>query len=66
MKEFKCNIDPGCGWRYIAMTEELITDGAAVHARDVHGIREFTPEMIAMVKNSIQEWGGEIENRKIA
>jgi predicted small metal-binding protein len=57
MKEFRCrDIGMQCEWRYLAQTEELIVDGAAVHARDVHGITEFTPEMIAKVKTSIREW----------
>jgi predicted small metal-binding protein len=55
MKEYNCDISPECTWRYIAMTEELIADGAAVHAREAHGIREFSPEMIAHVKKSIRE-----------
>ncbi len=65
LKEYNCNMDRGCTWRYIAMTEELIADGAAVHAREVHGIREFTPEMIAKVKNAVHVWEGE-ELKKIA
>jgi predicted small metal-binding protein len=57
MKEFRCrDIGMQCDWRYLAQTEELIVDGAAVHARDVHGIMEFTPEMIAKVKNAIRVW----------
>jgi len=57
MKEFRCqDIGMQCGWRYLAQTEELIVDGAAVHARDVHEIKELTPEMIAKVKNAIHVW----------
>lgn len=67
LKEYNCDMDPECTWRYIAMTEELITDGAAVHAREAHGIREFTPEMMAKVKKSSHEWkGGEKKIKKIA
>jgi len=58
LKEYNCDMGPKCTWRYIAMTEELIADGAAVHARDVHGIKEFTPEMIARVKKSAHTWMG--------
>ncbi len=64
MKEFRCrDIGMQCDWRYLAQTEELIVDGAAVHARDAHGIKEFSPEMIAKVKSSIHEWA---EGRKVA
>ncbi len=69
LKEYNCDMGPGCSWRYIAMTEELIADGAAVHAREAHGIAEFTPEMIARVKKSAHEWAGEagqIKEKKIA
>ena len=58
MKVFRCNdIGLKCNWKYFAQTEELIVDGAAVHARDVHGIKEFTPEMIVKVKRAIHAWG---------
>lgn len=58
MKEYNCDLHPGCEWRYLAMSADLIADGAAVHARSAHGIKVFTPEMIARVKNSIREWSG--------
>ena len=56
LKEYNCKVKPECNWRYIAMTEELIVDGVAVHAREAHGIKEFTPAMIANVKKSAHEW----------
>jgi predicted small metal-binding protein len=65
LKEYNCNMEPECTWRYIAMTEELIADGAAVHAREAHGIKEFTPEMIAKVKKSVHEWEPE-KGQKVA
>jgi predicted small metal-binding protein len=59
LKEFLCkDLGMDCGFRYIAQTEELIADGVAVHARDAHGISEFTPEMAAKVKNLAHEWKG--------
>jgi len=67
LKEYNCKMEPACTWRYIAMTEELIADGAAVHAREAHGIKEFTPAMIANVKKSAHEWDLEREKeRKVA
>ena len=59
LKEYNCDMGPECTWRYIAMTEELIADGAAVHAREKHGITDFSPELIARVKQSIHDWTGE-------
>ncbi len=56
LKEYNCTMGPKCSWRYIAMTEDLIADGAAVHARESHGIKEFTPAMIAEVKKSVHRW----------
>ncbi len=47
-----------CNWRYIAQTEELIADGMAVHAREAHGLKEFTSEMATKVKNLAHEWKG--------
>jgi len=59
MKEFRCqDLGTACSWRYLAQTEELLADGVAVHAREAHGIREFTPELVARVKNLSHEWTG--------
>jgi predicted small metal-binding protein len=53
LQEYNCDHDPGCTWSCIAQTEDLIVEGAEVHARDKHGIREFTPEMAEKVKKTI-------------
>ncbi|HSQ78065.1 MAG TPA: DUF1059 domain-containing protein [Nitrospirota bacterium] len=66
LKEYNCKLGPACTWRYIAMTEELIADGVAVHARDTHGIKEFTPAMIAIVKQSAHVWDMEKEKERKA
>jgi predicted small metal-binding protein len=59
MKEFNCkDLGYSCNWKYIAQTEELIVDGVAVHAREAHGIKEFTPEMKAQVEKSLRLWNG--------
>ncbi len=59
LKEFKCSdLGMNCGFRYIAQTEELITDGVAVHAREAHGIKEFTSELKVKVANSLHVWKG--------
>jgi len=57
LKEFKCrDLGMDCGFRYIAQTEELITDGVALHAREAHGITEFSSELKVKVANSLHEW----------
>lgn len=59
LKEFQCrDLGMDCGFRYIAQTEDLITDGVAVHAREVHGITEFSSELKVKVANSLHEWKG--------
>jgi predicted small metal-binding protein len=59
MKEFQCkDLGYSCDWRYIAQTEELIVDGVAVHTREVHGIKDFTPELKTKVVNSLHVWKG--------
>ena len=59
LKEFHCrDLGNDCSWRYIAQTEELIVDGVAVHAREAHGIKEFTSELAAKVKQLAKEWKG--------
>jgi predicted small metal-binding protein len=59
LKEVRCrDLGMNCGFRYIAQTEELIADGMAVHAREAHGIKEFTSELATKVKNLAHEWKG--------
>ena len=59
LKEFKCSdIGNKCNFKYIAMTEDLIVDGVAVHAREAHGIMEFTQELKVKVANSLHAWKG--------
>ncbi len=59
LKEFMCkDLGMDCSWKYIAQTEELLADGVAVHAREAHGITEFTPEMAARVKTLAHAWRG--------
>ncbi len=59
MKEFRCkDLGYSCDWKYVAQTEELIADGVAVHTRDAHGIKEFTPELKAKVEKSLHLWKG--------
>jgi len=59
LKEFMCkDLGTDCAWHYIAQTEELLADGVAVHAREAHGIKEFTPELATRVKVLAHEWKG--------
>lgn len=59
MKEFNCrDLGTACSWHFIAQTEDLLADGVAVHAREVHGIKEFTPALATRVKNLAHEWRG--------
>jgi len=58
LKVYHCELGKGCGWKYIAQTEELIVDGVAVHAREAHGIREFSAEMKVKVEKALQPWKG--------
>lgn len=65
-KVYNCDIGPNCSFRYIAMTEELIVDGVAVHAREAHNIKEFSPDMIAKVKKAAQEWSLDSDKKRKA
>ena len=58
LKVYRCDLGKGCGWKYIAQTEELIVDGVAVHAREAHGVREFSAEMKVKVEKALQPWMG--------
>ncbi len=57
MMEFSCkDLGMNCGFRYIAQTEDLIADGVAMHAREAHDIRDFTPELAVKVKRLAHAW----------
>jgi predicted small metal-binding protein len=59
LKVVSCrDLGMNCNWKYIAQTEELIADGMAVHAREAHGIKDFTTEMATKVKKLAHEWKG--------
>lgn len=58
LKVYHCELEKGCSWKYIAQTEELIVDGVAVHAREKHGVREFSHEMKVKVEKALQPWKG--------
>jgi predicted small metal-binding protein len=63
MKEYNCDMGPECTWRYVAMTESLILEGAEAHAGEKHGIKDFTREMRAKIAASIRKWTGEKKKR---
>ena len=58
LKVYRCGLGNGCSWKYIAQTEELIVDGVAVHAREAHGIKEFSAEMKVKVEKALEPWKG--------
>jgi predicted small metal-binding protein len=58
MKEYNCDRDPACTWRYFAQNEDVIVAGARAHAREVHGVGEFTETMTKKVKKNIRPFKG--------
>ena len=55
-RELHCNdLMPGCGYVAKGSTDEEVIKQAAEHAREVHDIREITPELAAKVKSAIRE-----------
>ncbi len=44
-----------CDWHACAETEEEVLAQAAEHAREDHGITEFSDEMIAKTKEAVKE-----------
>ena len=58
MKELRCgDVMPGCDYVAKAETEDELMQQAAVHAREVHGLEEVTPEVAKMVKGVIRTTG---------
>ncbi|MDQ3561337.1 MAG: DUF1059 domain-containing protein [Pseudomonadota bacterium] len=56
MKQVRCgDIVPGCDFKASAETEPELLRKVAVHAREVHGIQDVTPDLLAQVKANITE-----------
>ena len=43
-----------CNWSAVSNTQDKLVDFVAVHARDQHGVKEFSQEMIAEVKKTLK------------
>lgn len=55
-KELRCgDVVPGCDFVARGDSEQEILEQAAVHASEVHGVREITPELAAMVRGAIRD-----------
>jgi len=56
MKQVRCgDIVPGCDFKARAETEPELLQKVAEHAREVHGIKEVTPDLLTQVKANITE-----------
>ena len=56
MREFACkSLGYDCGWKHTTRTEELLTDVAALHLRDVHGIPALTQDMVGNIKQAFSK-----------
>jgi predicted small metal-binding protein len=53
-KSIACSeVVPGCSFGAEAATEDELLKKVAAHAKDVHGVRDVTPELLAKVKAAI-------------
>lgn len=54
-KRIACNdVVPGCGFTASAASEEELVQKVVIHAAEVHGISDVTPELAAKVKSAIR------------
>jgi len=54
MKNFSCgDVIPGCGGTVSADSEDGILAWASAHAKTVHGVDDFGPELIAKVRAAV-------------
>ena len=44
---------PGCSARFEDESRERILEQVAVHAREVHGVKDVTPEMLSAIGANI-------------
>lgn len=56
MKQFACgDIGINCQWKVKGRNEEEIMREIAKHARDEHGVKTITPDLLAQVQRAIHE-----------
>ena len=56
MKQLACgDVVPGCDFVARAENEAELLHKVAAHAREVHGIQEVTPDLLARVRAKITE-----------
>ena len=48
------DVMPGCEFKAEAETESELLQKVAVHAAEVHGVQEVTPELVGKVKSVIK------------
>ena len=56
MKQFACgSVVPGCMATFEGQTEQEILTQVAAHARDDHGMTEVPDDVVAQVRQNIQD-----------
>jgi len=56
MKQFSCGaVVPGCTATFSGQTEDEILGQVAAHAKDEHGMDSVPDEVVAQVRENIQE-----------
>lgn len=56
MKQFSCGaVVPGCTATFSGQTEDEILGQVAAHAKDDHGMDSVPDEVVAQVRENIQE-----------
>ncbi len=56
VKQLACgSVVPGCTVVFQAQTEREILERVAVHAREDHGMEEFSSEVVAQVRANIKD-----------
>lgn len=48
------DVMPGCKFEAEAETENELLEKVSVHAAEVHGVKEVTPDLVAKVKSVIK------------
>lgn len=55
-KQIRCaDVVPGCGFTAEAATEQELLEKVALHASQVHGIDEVTPDLLAKVRSAMRD-----------
>lgn len=65
MKSFACkDVGVGCDYKATGQSDDEVINQASEHAKEKHGIKDMTQDMLAKIKNAIHDMKNEFKGDK--